>query len=179
MPDVIATVGRPMIGTFYRVPTVRYEWHGRIRDWPVIGKRHSDEEIIRFTPQHYHVDARFIAERDLLFLRALSLYLTKAPYEFVTPLSYPDTGHYPPLPLPVWRIRKMRREWATYPAEQVARAWGPRLQSHYAGRACKSSGTALLCPHQGAWVSRTGGEVLTCPLHGLRINAASGAVEAA
>jgi hypothetical protein len=50
----------PTVGQFYLVPTVRYIWHGGLRDWAVFLPLHEDARFFEFPHQHYHVDPRFI-----------------------------------------------------------------------------------------------------------------------
>lgn len=182
---VISAVSAPLIGERYRVPTVLYpHLESTHRVWPVLGPRHSDAEIIGFKPEHYHVDIRFLSERDLRRVmshdRAAIPELRRelVPSEYLYPIAR-HAGAWPdviPHPRIVWRVRTMKREFRPYPLKTAG--WLSKLQPYYAGVTCKRMGGALRCPHKGAWIP-TGdallGEVI-CPQHGLRVNVADGVV---
>ena len=55
----------PVVGQAYLVPTVLYPWFGKEDAWPVMGPKHTDVEHIRFHDEHYHVDLRFLTERQI------------------------------------------------------------------------------------------------------------------
>lgn len=66
------------IGKFYRVPTVWGYNHGYTGNWPVLGPKHEDREIIEFDDHHYHIDWRFV---DIEFFEAISRRFERAmPY---------------------------------------------------------------------------------------------------
>ena len=51
-------------GQFYLVPTVYGKWWAsEPRPWPVIGAMHTDPEFFDFREPHYHIDARFVAQK--------------------------------------------------------------------------------------------------------------------
>ena len=57
------------LGKFYSVPHVRARWgHNAPKWWPVMGPAHSDSEIIKFEPVHWHVDFRFLNKTDRVSL---------------------------------------------------------------------------------------------------------------
>lgn len=165
------------IGKFYRVPAIKTlrksHWYGM---WmPIIGPLHRDIEILKFPPEHWHVDWRFAPER------ALKLCRYKQPYsEVVQVLAYdhcdwmPADQKYPQIEGGV-EMKRMRckRAWPQYPHTLIQRHWGPALEKAFSE--CKLK-PGLICPHRG--ISLEGahreGDVVTCPGHGLRWNVKTG-----
>ena len=178
------------IGTFHNRPCVRTIWPGsewgrsQIRWYPVLGPPHSDAEIIRFHPRHWHVDFRFLRKRE----RQMGFYRRTARSE--DPISdvfvVPVTTVFPDLPgnpvninvddLPDGRypvesyLRTMRRRYngpyPEYPRHVIP--WLPELQDAYRDQRL---GPDLTCPHRGAPLGEMEPEedgCVTCPLHGLR-----------
>lgn len=137
------------VGKKYRVPTIEGHWCGVFRSWPVIGPLHEDREHIKFDREHYHIDARFLSNRQMAvgdpFNHPLTLDRVVGPVRYV--------------------LRKCHRTWPEYPAHKAR--FLPYLESAYAGERLKPG---LACPHKGAPLQ--GLEVhdgcVTCPLHGLR-----------
>jgi Rieske [2Fe-2S] domain len=164
LPRVDRLLTRPVPGLSYLVPTVRGSFHAKIADWPVMGHLHEDARFFSFVEQHYHVDPRFVSVR---FAKRV----------FSAPLHARD---YAPLGKIVFRQRKCIRTMPDYPF-----SWRPEIdavQRTYAGQQCARGKGGWICPHQKAALGSippNANGVITCPLHGLRINAASGVVEAA
>ena len=52
----------PVVGRWYLVPTVTYQWldDELLRPWPVFLPKHQDGEHFNFHWPHYHVDPRFL-----------------------------------------------------------------------------------------------------------------------
>lgn len=159
----------PVIGRHYLVPTVRYPFRGKVNDWPVIGPRHEDAEIIGFPDNHYHLDGRFLS------LRQVDLVAIDAPgYDGLEygvagrPLCYASNSLHPdPHPPVIWRRRLCRRHLG-YPTEIAMMLWLPQLIEAYAGHIL---GPHRICPHRGAPLASIKPDdhgVVTCPLHGLR-----------
>lgn len=186
MPERIdELVAPPIVGRMYFVPTVRYPMHGIVRDWPVMGPRHTDIEHLNFPALHYHFDHRFIAPRDFdsLFVDGW-FHVSVTVHARV--LSEYTRNHLPgfeTLPVePVWRRRKCQRSSIAYPHDSIERA--PRrdgfkaLWGAFEGRQARRGSSGWLCPHRqyplGAASSADG--MITCPLHGLRICATTGVV---
>lgn len=152
----------PVIGQFYLVPTVHYEWHDKVRAWPVMGAIHNDSDRFTFPHDHYHLDTRFTP----------AWCITRRP--FATPLiELPNRG-----PMPSIKFRKMRcrRTMETYPHHNQKEIIA--IQRDYAEQQCAHGKGGWICPHRkfslGSIEPIDG--IVTCPLHGLRIEAASGRV---
>lgn len=144
------------VGRRYRVPTVRGYIFRKLRDWPVIGPLHEDADIIGYAPLHYHIDWRFVPDRDLPPAR-WSLY---AIVMNESPLNRSLEEQRP-----VVRLRLCRRTWAPYPRDKAT--WLPQLEAKYAGCALKGA----VCPHRGLPLDSCPADengIVTCPGHGLR-----------
>ena len=166
-------------GEYYLVPTVRYEYCGKVRDWPVFLPRHADVEFFNFADHHYHVDPRFLSKRD--FDGVSSPRRDGFAQCQASPLAIRTwkSGESEPVPHPpvIWKRRRCARPVVPYrygdQKEVVA------LCAAYAGQQCADSGGGWICPHQHfamGSVSVDESGVQTCPLHGLKIDAASGVV---
>lgn len=169
----------PIVGQIYLVPTVRYVYFDILADWPVIGPKHNDTEILDFPWPHYHVDARFvpaslerrIVDPDSYLNVNLDAVVGHAPLRRRTDFRRDEIE---PHPQPVLRPRQCRRadtryQWGDRAPIQRLRAafWNKRLVDTPCGR---------VCPHKGAPVDSLVpvAGVITCPLHGLRFNAETG-----
>ena len=153
-----------IIGRFYAVPTVRGKIFHLLRDWPVLGPRHSDKEIIGFPHVHYHVDWRFVSKS---VLHSVANFGRQTLFGIVVHRGA-ETDF---LPAPVMRRRKCIRGFealGTFPRAP----WLRELESVYASRRLEN----LVCPHRG--IPLVGcpreGNVVTCPGHGLRWNLTTG-----
>lgn len=190
----------PVIGQRYLVPTVLYPWAPGAtkaerarrfdipaRPWPVLGNRHEDREHLGFPWMHYHVDSRFVTEREYKRVSRYGVghYEGAAVVFEGVPLNYlgaeeDELGNRKPLPHPpvVWKAMTCRR-----PLHAVTRVpeLAAKLTPHYEGKVCKRGKAGFICPHKnlslGSMPVVDG--VITCPLHGLRIDAESGVVLAA
>ncbi len=175
----------PVPGTFYLVPTVRYTWHKLDGDWPVMGPKHTDAEVLNFPWPHYHVDLRFIphdlAIRLSTHLRAGVVGLT------LTPLCRNPDGRRDitvPHPDPIWRRRLCRRAAAPTPREfyefvRGHRALMPALEAAYQDAKLISGPKGFVCPHRHAPLGSVPPDCdgnVVCPLHGLRWNLATGRI---
>jgi hypothetical protein len=174
----------PKVGHWYMVPVVRYEWHGILDDWPVLGPLHADAEFFGFPHKHYHCDARFLTYRQA------QIGVSSLSYE-LSHLSRPERVAFACLAWPLsdrpdWKDRKGP------PTELVPRhrpklkrlrcsrlgvgvslgiVGGKGLKAttemhrHYGDPAppIRLADGRLLCPHRKA------DGVVTCPLHGLRV----------
>lgn len=158
------------IGRYYEVPTVlgilaNYRW-----EWPVIGQKHEDAEIIQFTDLHYHIDWRFVDARVLK--RMVTWYKSSkyGPSHLLgIPLTQGDWAHQKTLPEPVIKRLKCKRDFPTFP--QVR--WLNHLEAKYEHCVLK----APVCPHRGiALDSLPCNEdgIVECPAHGLRWNLKTG-----
>lgn len=148
------------IGRFYVVPTVRGRIHTMDHDWPVLGPKHEDTEIIHFSHHHYHIDWRFVSQSDFerLCQRRAGHYGTVLHEGGTNPDGLPPAE---------MRRRKCLRTFESVGSYPRA-PWLLELEAKYA----KSRITNLICPHRG--ISLEGcardGDVVTCPGHGLRWN---------
>ena len=171
-----ATTERPLVfsqlyevGRTYFVPIVTGYLAGKNVTVPVLGPEHEDAEHIRFPQQHYHVDARFLSNRE--FDR-----LSKGPYgpaEVYRHVLTSGRSLCDDLTMIGLRRRKCLRRWPVYPAGTPK--WINALSAAYSHA---RMGANRICPHRGADLSTmvvTDGCV-TCPLHGLKWNIATGRV---
>ncbi|PZR79124.1 MAG: hypothetical protein DI537_41400 [Stutzerimonas stutzeri] len=162
------------IGRFYLVPTVRAEWYGRVREWPVIGPKHNDRHCLNFDHDHYHIDPRFVSE----FSSSWGF------WRLVGGSPIMSNGNLNPegLPPPVWLPRKCKRH--TNPEMGVfyeLAARSSQWQCHFdewVGRQARRDARGWICPHRNVSLADHApvDGVITCPLHLLRIDAASGVV---
>ena len=182
----------PVVGSYYLVPTVTYEYDGATRAWPVYPSLHEDAEHLNFPWPHYHFDPRFLTHRmmsgfredewtsrteaEKLTAKVLQR-LKKGGWSEVRPSAEEaaaDTIPHPPI---VWRRMQCKRETPVYPYGD--RAPIKVIQSAFAGQQCRKNPAGWVCPHRnyplGSHVPDADG-VITCPLHGLRIRAADGVV---
>lgn len=173
--------GPPVLRRTYLVPTVRYEWNGRVDDWPVMGPRHEDGEHLSFPWWHYHLDPRFMTAAQWRRARRTPWAKKGAAAVQSHPLlkwADPRMQDGIPHPDPVWRPLRCLRVMPEYLFGDI----GPviRLNAAYAGRRCpRDAAGRLVCPHKGADLSTLapdGDGLITCPLHGLRIDPARGVV---
>lgn len=168
------------------VPTVHAMWNTEIKDWPVVGPMHDDEQFFNFFWKHYHVDARFLTRMQQRALGGSP----ESPkfHERITracmgsPLQSNHATNSDGLSK-TFLIKKKCTLSAPAPPDSritATREW-QAMASHFAGYTCKHGKHGFICPHQhvalGAVAVIDG--VITCPLHGLRIDAASGRVLAA
>lgn len=166
----------PVVGRFYLVPTVFYSWTDRKMVWPVMGPKHEDREHLKFEPQHYHVDIRFLTAMQF---RHLNRFPWREPNERTAAHPISEVEEWGPLPAPVYRRRKCRAAGHDYPEELTIRAKNfCALYAAYEGKQCARGKSGWICPHKnfplGSIKPRYG--VIVCPLHGLNINAATGKV---
>lgn len=157
-----------IVGQFYKVPCVRVErWH-QFEGWfPVIGPMHEDAEIIRFSPEHFHIDWRFVSERIWKEFGNRSY----PGHHFAWPIQCPDGwGRKVILEGPALKRLKCKRDPGRFPTEKAT--WMDRLHK---AMACTKL-TNGVCPHRGIPVDamHREGDILTCPGHGMRWNAITG-----
>lgn len=173
----------PVIGKFYLVPTVFYNYMGIDAAWPVIGPKHNDDKFLNFPYLHYHVDARFITETlwrrlDRSGYDATDVVTRRPLCSLACPRVYKNgiaqRASHPPR---LWAVKRCARHWEPYPQGDQPSVM--RLHHHFAGQQADYKDGQWLCPHRqvglGSLVPDDDGFV-TCPLHGLRINCATGRV---
>lgn len=173
----------PVPGQFYLVPTVRYIWNNVEGDWPVMGPKHTDAEVLNFPWPHYHVDLRFIPLA--LMARFARRHPAGEAFLAFRPLCRHIDGsrdETAPHPDPVWRRRRCQRAAAPTPRDyyDFVRGWRarmPALEAAYQGAMLIQGPKGPVCPHRHAPLNSVtpdcNGHVV-CPLHGLRWDLATG-----
>lgn len=163
----------PEIGISYLVPTVIGEWYGSTRAWPVIGPKHNDAQCLRFDPQHYHLDVRFLP-RFTAEWRWTSA--------FSSPLQTNGRVNPDGLPEPVWRTRKCKRLGNPlighiHDLVDTSGNWRCHFDQ-WEGKQARHDGRGWVCPHRSVPLADhpAVNGVITCPLHLLRIDATTGVV---
>lgn len=188
----------PVVGEFYLVPTVRYQWFEFVANWPVFPSFHEDKEHLNFPWPHYHVDPRFVApdvaekvvrwqfgEGDIATISQrvpLNRITKEALYNRDFQLARHNISlaqaeaNTVPHPDIVWRRRQCHRDLVySHPHANAIRQLGEAFR----GRQCPKNKTGWVCPHKSYPLGSVAADpqgVITCPLHGLRIDAASGEV---
>ncbi len=174
----------PVVGRFYMVPVVRYRFRRVVREWPVIGPRHDDGDVLRFPYRHYHFDGRFLLKTEIATIavgRDMSLALGGTvlvePSEIETSLW--EQQLYGRLPRkPKLRRRKCQRSSYEYSEEgrvRIAKRVGRDAITEDFGpiaEPIRLDDGRLLCPHRKADLSQFPPDsdgIVTCPLHGLRV----------
>lgn len=168
----------PIVGRFYKVPTVFGDWNGWRRYWPVMTPLHNDAEIIDFDRDHYHIDPRFVPDRIWQSVNR-SGWRQNADIQFTgEPLQCGPHSHNPEgLPAAVERIIKCRRAMAYRDIFFIGTpaTWPFRLETAYADQRLKAG---LVCPHRGTCLKSMPvvNGVVQCPAHGLHWNVETGAL---
>ena len=173
------------VGQFYWVPcmrvapTARTYWTPPDGWVPVLGPKHRDQEHLDFDFEHYHIDWRFVPERE--FRAASSGIVINVPHNKVL------TNDSGPLNLlvgePVLKRRRCRRLMPEFPQivaetlpnrRHVAIRW-ERLERAQAFT-CNKLKPGNICPHRG--IDLTPFEqpdgTAVCPGHGMRWNLRTG-----
>lgn len=156
------------IGRCYRVPTVHGILSNMERDWPVFLPIHEDTEIIEFPYWHYHVDWRFVAEKEL---RMVSGFYVTENYDWAAavPLMERNDGYLATLNVGlqnfpvVYKRLKCRRDPVGFPQTP---GWIAALEAKH--HHCKAKHG--ICPHRGVDMTSIPpvDGIVTCPAHGLR-----------
>lgn len=168
------------VGRYYLVPTVRAEWYGVVRNWPVIGPQHNDRHCLNLDATHYHLDARFLKEPvpGYKWWTAKDFWTCAFGAPLVTNARLNVGG----LPAPVWRRRLCRRLANPFIGAMHAKAaehstWDCHF-AEWTGKQARHDGRGWICPHRAVSLADHPAVdgVITCPLHLLRIDAATGRV---
>lgn len=125
---------------------------------PVNGKPHKDEEL-GVDWEHYHVDWRFIPEKDRVKYAGDHGHFNNTDYYYIV-IRKEDVEFLE------WRTSEHKTSFE--PAQYFAH-WIIRLEKEYTGKRCKGK----KCPHKGADLSDcipNSNREITCPYHGLLIN---------
>lgn len=184
LPRLDKMTESPVVGRYYLVPTVRGTWHNQIRDWPVIGPEHEDQQFFNFPYPHYHVDGRFLTHAEKRTAISSRWWDNEdmddreqlARVCIGSPLQANDLINKTGLPKPILKRKRCGLSVLPLPPTvAMAQTWQV-MAKHFAGRKCAHGKRGWVCPHQnvalGSVLSVDG--VITCPLHGLRIDAATG-----
>jgi len=156
-----------VIGKFYRVPCVLLPqsrpFYGGMHFVPVIGPKHSDEEL-GVDWEHFHVDWRFVPLRSLLAASEFSAQCT--PQGKVISSDHEDTFTHALSGKTVLKLRQCRRAMPDFP-----QSLGPKwafMESQQRKR-CDKLKDGHICPHRGIdlrpFVKPDGTAI--CPGHGL------------
>lgn len=168
----------PVVGRYYMVPCVRWSWYGLVRDWPVNGPLHHDREGIGFAEVHYHIDGRFLTEREarLAFQVRWDGVVNNLN---ATPLANlrgrgPFAQGMPVQPTLV-RKRCSRSTYGFDVPGHMTKSWGlPERYGAPAPAICRKDGRKL-CPHRKVDLSQFPADangLVKCPLHGLLVQVA-------
>lgn len=166
--------GVAVIGTYYAVPCMFVE-PGRCRlasfipssGWlPVLGPQHEDAEHLNFPHQHYHIDWRFVPERN--FARSSSRWSSRSAM-VLTSTSERLKLHGSP----VLKRRKCLREMPTFP-ESPGPRWAALERAQF--ERCSKLKPGNICPHRGIDLTpfAMADGTAICPGHGLRWNLKTG-----
>lgn len=164
----------PQEGRFYLVPVVAaFPYHGRVDDWPVIGPKHTDADFFRFTLEHYHIDGRFLTERQCRFLQSRT---TSRAYPSIESVlnGFPLSSHDARLPNGRPPLRRRKCRVAAHDYKLGHRPEIQALRAHFGDPAqpIRLGDGRVLCPHRKADLTQFPADqdgVVTCPLHGLRV----------
>ena len=180
----------PIVGQRYRVPTVRWEIEGILATWPVRGARHEDAEYLRFKPQHFHIDARFVTGRArAALMRRYARHegakgldadgLLDLAVGGIVLQERREVGLL--LPEPIERRLICHRAEQGHPtAFSLTYPAFRNLHAAYEGKRCgRNAAGMLVCPHKGAALGGLAPDEngrVVCPLHGLAIDTRDGRV---
>lgn len=171
----------PVVGRFYMVPVIEdFPWYGRVRDWPVLGPQHADVEFFNFRYLHYHIDIRFVVERDFRYMAAHSAPRCHGKSDtYAAALSASAAPlHNMRRPLPKGRPRLMprqcRREGMGAPIVDYVPLIIGEMEARYGSPAepIRRRDGRLLCPHRKVDLASFPPDaegIVVCPLHGLRV----------
>lgn len=165
----------PIVGRFYLVPVVPYIYCGKEGDWPVLGPMHTDVEHFNFPYRHYHVDPRFLTERQVLqvteyyrpFRHSLAAVVGGSPLN--------NRGRPLPKGRPTLKRRRCRSAETQYVHGNELPVINLRATFSDPAEPIRKPDGRLLCPHRKVDLSsfeRDEGGIVTCPLHGLRVKCA-------
>lgn len=165
----------PVVGRFYMVPSVHFNWCNVVTYWPVLGPLHEDARFFNFANPHYHIDARFVtarlARRVTFSAETVEGQAQRSPLSKRSDENVDIPRHRPSL-------RRFRCRRADFPYEHGSQPRVGALRSHFgddgttAPDAIRLADGRLLCPLRKVDLSQfTPDEngFVTCPLHGLRV----------
>jgi nitrite reductase/ring-hydroxylating ferredoxin subunit len=164
----------PVVGRMYLVPVVTWRWYNLEKQWPVFLPIHTDAEWLKFPDRHYHIDPRFLNERQCRQIGNKIMSGDELEMVQRAPISSLRFSSIDPPPHQ-WARRKCYR--ADVPYRHGHREPIKALQDGYAGQTARHVRTGWTCPHKGfplGSIDPDADGIITCPLHGLRIRASDG-----
>lgn len=173
----------PVVGQFYMVPAVHFNWCGIETWWPVLGPLHTDREFFNFSSPHYHVDARFVrkdlAKRASLHDAGIFSQAQRSP------LARRLEANAPEVPTGRPALRRFKCQSTEFPYHFDHQPAVMELRKHHGDghskqdtKPIKLADGRLLCPHRKVDLSSfqpDASGIVTCPLHGLRVQCGSAA----
>lgn len=163
----------PVIGRFYSVPAVRFNWCGVEALWPVLGPMHTDKEFLNFDKPHYHVDARFVSKA---LARRIGDDIFSMAQRF--PLAQRRRSKQR-LPSGRPAMHRMKCQIAEFPYRHHDKPTISALRIAYGDVSPARRPSAIfladgraLCPHRKVDLTQFRPDadgLVTCPLHGLRV----------
>lgn len=160
----------PVVGRYYMVPVIDYEYCGRKGQWPTLGPLHHDKGDVGFEPVHFHVDFRFLTARQANQLDGLYWGHRAETTVAIFPLSNRTIE----IPRKAY-LAKRKCRVAGWKYLLPSRApWMDKFDARYGKVAepVRIKGDRLLCPHRKVDLSSFEPDadgIVTCPLHGLRV----------
>src|SRR6202789_3653546 len=145
----IEDVESPVIGKFYDVPCVVWQWKPDLwycsPSWmmrfnPILGPEHEDTDIIGFQHDHWHIDWRFVSPRSFVIAGMNKQEGDSARSAHVFTARQTDGTIYR-------KVLKMKRGHCLFPGRSTEKQnpWLGKLEAKYAWRSLKCG----LCPHRG------------------------------
>lgn len=174
MTKSLASEMSPEVGRYYLVPCMyvqktAFAWWIPDDGWvPVIGPRHEDAEHLNFPYEHYHIDWRFIPDKQF--------HRNHGREHHSSVLSNTGGGTLGDAK-PALKRRACRREMPDFPSLTMRPAsirirWQAMEREH----ACAKLKPGNICPHRGINLTpfiKPDGTVI-CPGHGLRFDTKTG-----
>jgi nitrite reductase/ring-hydroxylating ferredoxin subunit len=162
----------PVVGRYYLVPFVPFNWLGIVSDWPVLGPMHADEEFFNFPAAHYHIDPRFV---NAAMVRRVEQNAGRDIFGWAqgSPLTRRREVNAPDLPKGRPAIKKFRCRTDEFPYRHGGQSKVQEMRAHYGTPpAIQRADGRKLCPHRKVDLSQFPADadgLVTCPLHGLRV----------
>lgn len=160
----------PVVGRYYLVPVIDFNYCGIDGQWPTLGPPHHDRDDIGFEPIHFHVDLRFLTARQAGRIDGYRYGHT--PEMIVANFPLNRSGREVPRKPYLAKRRCRVASWA-YSPPSVPK-WTPAFDRRY-GKIAEPRRLAdgrLLCPHRKVDLSSFPPDkdgIVVCPLHGLRV----------
>lgn len=169
----------PVVGKFYRVPTLYCKHHTLVSHWPLIGPKHNDAQFFKtFEWDHFHVDYRFLSasQRRTSTSRKRTVAENSAASPIINqPIEGARSYMMHTTNTPQVRLKKCSASDTPYPYREMEPV--KEIQKHFREgergvRCVRTRDGRALCPHQKADLTsfpvQADGTVI-CPLHGLKV----------